>query len=132
MARREAGFTLLEVMVALVIAGLALGVLFQGSLGGLRTAGSAGQVQEALSRAQSRLAALGRAGGLVPGTAEGEDGGGFHWRTQVTQLDVLPPGQDRTLPRAALFALEVSVTAEGGPGVRLRTERLGTAPPAPP
>ncbi len=115
--------------MALVVAGLALGVLFGGSVAGLRTASSAGQVEEALSRAQSHLAALGRAGGLVPGRAEGDDGGGFRWSTRVTRLAVAPAGADRAGPRPVLFGLEVSVTAANGPGVRLRTERLGAAPP---
>ena len=48
----DRGFTLLEVLVAFIIAALALGVLFQGGIGGLTTANAAARYDEALSRAQ--------------------------------------------------------------------------------
>ncbi len=84
--RSDAGFTLLEVLVAFIIAALALAVLFDGAVGGLRSARLSAHYQEALSRARSRLAAV------VPTDADqqGDDGGGFHWHTQVTTLAAAP------------------------------------------
>jgi general secretion pathway protein I len=59
MRRSEAGFTLLEVMVAFVISALALAVLFNGTTTGLRATEQAGKYVEAISLVQSHLAALG-------------------------------------------------------------------------
>lgn len=83
---REAGFTLLEVLVAAAIAALALAVLFQGAMGGIRTARVADHLQEAVSRARSRLTVLEHGAMPLPGEQSGEDGGGFSWRSRVTQV----------------------------------------------
>src|SRR4030088_3809545 len=74
------GFTLLEVVVAVSIAGLALVGLFKAGSTGLFAANTAGRVEEAVERAQSHLAAFGRASDVFAGEIEGDDGGGFHWR----------------------------------------------------
>jgi len=50
------GFTLLEVLVAFVVAALALGVLFDASLSGLRLATSTEHHGQAIARARSHLA----------------------------------------------------------------------------
>ena len=54
------GFTLLEVVVALAIAALALVGLFQAGSGGLFAVDTAARAEEAVQRAQSHLAAVGR------------------------------------------------------------------------
>ena len=93
--RREGGFTLLEVLVAFAIAAAALTALTQGALGGLHSVRVSGHVQEATSRARSRLATLGRGVPLAPGEQEGDDGGGFRWRQRVAPAgDPLPGGED--------------------------------------
>ncbi|MBC7430672.1 MAG: type II secretion system protein, partial [Rubritepida sp.] len=46
---QDGGFSLLEVLVALLITGIAFGALFQGALGGLRAADISGRTEEALS-----------------------------------------------------------------------------------
>ncbi len=121
--RGSAGFTLLEVLVAAVIAALALGVLFSGAAGGIRTARIAAHVQEATSRAQSRLAVLAHGAPPPLGTQSGEDGGGFAWRTAVT----------RVASQAGLALLDLGVTLswqlDGGTrAVTLHTRRLVPLP----
>ncbi|MDO9712291.1 prepilin-type N-terminal cleavage/methylation domain-containing protein [Paracraurococcus lichenis] len=118
-AERQAGFTLLEAMVAFAIAAIALAALLQGGLLGLRSTQIAGRTEEALARARSRLAALeGR-----PVTAmdqRGEDGGGFSWR-----LRVVP---EASAGGVTLYAVSVAVGwRDGGEAreVRLETQRLG-------
>lgn len=135
----ERGFTLLEVLVAFIIAALALGVLYEGAIGGLRAARVSGRYQEALSHARSHLAAL-AAGGLGAGEQSGDDGGGFHWRTRAVPIAATPigPGGEGAgpqAPRAVLYAVRVSVTWDGDGGnrqVTLDSERLGVAAPPPP
>src|SRR5438105_15710533 len=84
--RRSSGFTLIEVVVAVAIAGLALVGLFRAGTGGLISVEAAGRVDEALERAQSHLAAFGRSGAIVPGEAEGEAGGGYGFRLRALPL----------------------------------------------
>lgn len=122
----DAGFTLLEVLVAAVIAGLALAVLFRGAAGSVQAARVAAHVQEATSRARSRLSAL----ELAPPVASeqaGDDGGGYRWRTRVAMAE-----------RGGGFALfDVSVliawNLDGGERrVELRSRQVAAAPPEPP
>jgi len=118
------GFLLLEVLVAFVIAALALAVLFQGAVGGLRATAVAGRYEQAVARARSHLAAMGgRASRLVPGVQSGDDGSGFRWEVQVTPLAAMTlPGP----PSAQVLLDRVSVTESWGAhrAVRLVTARL--------
>lgn len=124
----DAGFTLIEVMVALVIAAFALGVLFQGSIGGLRSARVAAKYQEALSRAHSHLATLVGQTGVSAGIQSGKDGGEFRWQTQVRPLGIAAIIGPATPTRPELFALRVTISWHGPsrePRVTLHSERLG-------
>lgn len=144
--RPRDGFTLLEVLIAFVIAALALGVMFDAILGGLRAGADAGQVEEALVLARSRLALADYAvgSGAVPaGEQTGDEGRGFKWRvTVVPAADVPMPhigpdtvgivNGDRAVARAALYAITVVVSWPGPARtheVRLATARLVRLPP---
>jgi general secretion pathway protein I len=133
MTQGERGFTLLEVLVAFVIAALALGALFRGTVDGLSATRVAGRYEEAVTRAQSHLAAL-TAGNLVPGDRQGDDGDGFRWHVTITPIEVAaaasPPQGTRGLP--ALFAVSVAVSWTDGSlrTVKLDSERIGLAPQA--
>src|ERR1700724_3769219 len=80
---RDSGFTLLEVVVALAIAALAIVGLFQAAGGGLLAVNTAGRVEEAVQRAQSHLAAVGRSAALIQGEFTDDDGGGYRWRLRA-------------------------------------------------
>jgi general secretion pathway protein I len=102
--RAANGFTLLEIVVAVSIAGLALIGLFQAGSTGLFAANTAGRVEEAIERAQSHLAAFGRAGDTFPAEIEGDDGGGYHWRLRATPVRAWQPSQP-SQPAAGTAAL---------------------------
>jgi len=135
--RRQGGFSLLEVLVALIIAGLALVTVFRAASESIHSTAVAARYQEAVSRARSRLDTLGA--NLAPGEQSGDDGGGFRWRTQVQAVD--STGKLDSGGRAAenagvlvvtLYATTVWVTwREGGQNrtVRLHTQRLLTSAP---
>lgn len=132
--RREVGFTLLEVLVAFIIAALALAALTQGASTGLRSVRVSGHVQEAVSRARSRLAAIGHGVPLQPGEQEGDDGGGFRWRSRITPAATAERGEPNE-PRPVLYELAMTIEWRMDGGVRqvaLSTQRLGLAPPEPP
>lgn len=118
-AGAEAGFTLLEVLVAFVIAALASIVLYKAGFSGAAAAVTAARYQEAVVRAQSRLASLGTLTALQAEQLSGDDGGGFHW-----QITIAPEATGHGL---GLYAIRV-VESFGTRHVTLVTERLG--PPA--
>jgi general secretion pathway protein I len=82
-APQEGGFTLLEVVVALAIAAMALVGLFQAASGGLFAVDTAARAEEAVQRARSHLAAIGRSSDLVQGEFTDDDGDGYRWRLRV-------------------------------------------------
>ncbi len=132
--RRDPGFTLLEVLVAFIIAALALGVLFQGGIGGLTTANAAARYDEALSRAQSHLVMASAGPDFQAQDRQGDEGGRYHWHLRI-QLLGLAPAIDATKPVPALYGIAVSMAWPDGLHTRsltLQTERVGTAPPPPP
>ena|ERR1700722_3381188 len=129
--RRAAGFTLVEVLVALAVVGLALaaiaGVFSQGLMGHETASGA----EAALAVAEEQLTLA--AATLRPGASSGAFDGRFNWRVTVS-----PYAEDKTaadlpnsLPR--LFQIAVSVAWQDGHHSRqiaLSTLRLAAAPDA--
>ncbi len=132
----EGGFTLLEVLVAFIIAALALALLFRGGIEGLQAASVASRYAEAVSRAQSHLAAATVGDALVPSDRQGDEGRGFHWRVRIVSMGVTQPDPAvRPGPLIALYAVSAaeSWTEDGRTRVvQLNTEVAGAAPPTPP
>jgi general secretion pathway protein I len=125
------GFTLLEVVVALAIAGLALVALFQAGSTGLFAVDTSTRAEEAVERAQSHLAAVGRGVALAAGQFTGDDGGGYHWRLSVAPMATrqvpAPDGISTTTMTLYNVAVEISWRDLGRErAVVLKTLRLGT------
>src|SRR5438046_5295569 len=108
------GFTLLEIVVALAIAALALVGLFRAGSGGIVAVGNAGQVQEATERAQSRLAAIGRLDPVMPGETEGDDGGGYHWQIGARPVSNWQVGPVAAALTVTLFEIDVTIWWQAG------------------
>jgi general secretion pathway protein I len=127
---REYGFTLLEVVVATAIAGLALIGLFKAGTAGLFGTDTAGRVEEAVERAQSHLAAFGRQGAVAAMDMEGEDGGGYHWRVRAMPLVTERPTGSGNTAFMSLFHVQVMISWRAGTrdqSVVLDTRRIGAA-----
>ena len=131
----QRGFTLLEVLIALVIASLALGVLFNSGLTGLLATQAASQDEQAIARARSHLTLATHASPLVAGDWQGDDGGGFVWHLRVTRIasTAVRPAYALT-PRASssfpltLYAVTVWISwaaRDNRREVRLDTEQIG-------
>jgi prepilin-type N-terminal cleavage/methylation domain-containing protein len=129
------GFTLLEVITALIIASMAAAALMAAVGGGLHATRTASLYDQAIVRANSRLAAATHGTRLAPGDSSGDDGGGFHWRVTVVPIASAPVRPAGLVgPRAAatisvvLYGVTVRITWQDGNterNVRLDTEQVG-------
>lgn len=129
------GFTLLEVVIALVIAGMAATVLVEEAGSGLSATRTASMYDQAIARAKSRLAAATHGTRLTAIDQRGDDGGGFQWRLHVAPVQSVtlrPLGSSG--PRLAtgykpvLYGVTVWVGWNDGSTerqVRLDTEQVG-------
>jgi general secretion pathway protein I len=133
----QRGFTLLEVLIAFAITAIALTVLYRGGLEGLLSAKQAARINEAVSRARSRLAVACHGQAPTPGVRSGDDGGGFSWRTETIReaTKLIAGGDDaRGAPASRADLLTVRVTVSWPGGVRQRdvtlvTQCVTTGPP---
>lgn len=133
--RRAGGFTLIEVLVALAIVGLALagvaGVLGNGLIGHEAASGA----EDALALAEERLATAATPGALRLGAAKGTYADRFAWQTTVAPYD--DGGNDaqsfdRKPDQPRLYRVAVTVSWRDGHRERqlaLTTLRLAAPPP---
>jgi general secretion pathway protein I len=123
------GFTLLEVLVSLVIAAMALGLMFSAIGGTMRAAHQSAMYTEAVVRARSHLAMAMAQEAPVPGEQEGDDGHDFRWHVRIATLAQDPARPTNGIASGAtLYAVSVWITWPEGVGdgeVRLDSERLG-------
>jgi general secretion pathway protein I len=116
--RRQRGFSLLEMMVAIAILGVTLGALYQATTAATRNV----RVDERYAFAVELARSLVADNSLVPATGlrrRGETDSGFRWEVAAN-----PVGRSRSsrLPRGALQALAVEVN--WADGTRRRRVRL--------
>lgn len=124
-AGREAGFSLIEVLVSLAVTGIALGAAFFMFGAALRSNVQAERTTIATLIAESKLAEAGIAAPLQLGRATGRTGDGYAWATEVRAYR--PPGDD-DVAQLPVRAFEVLVTVawgdDGRNAVSFRTVRL--------
>ncbi len=125
-ARRERGFTLIEVVAAFVLLSLVLASAFQIFTTGLQRAGELEDYSRALVVAQSKLAAAGLDGPLEEGETRGEsEDRRYRWAFAVRrgEENVDPGGPAVSLFN--LYRLDVRVEWDGSDG-RARHVELAT------
>ncbi len=127
----DRGFTLLEVLIAFVIAALAMGALFGGTVAGLDATSVAAKYDEAVSLARSHLAAVGHGSAIAPQQTSGADGEGFTWHLSIREAgsrQLALSDQDRANDirpsRAILF--DILVTESWKVGHRDRQVSIAT------
>lgn len=103
-------------MVAFVIASLASILLYQAGFNGVAATATAARYQQAVVRAQSRLASLGVLTPLQPEQLSGDDGGGFRWHVDIAAEQSTGP--------LTLYAVQVTESF-GNREVTLTTQLLG-------
>jgi len=132
--RGDAGFSVLEVLVAFIIVALVVTALFRLFGGALGNASAADEWTRALLVAQSRLELAAATQPLRETTDAGSDAGGrITWRSAVAAY--VPPDADPDLERASgsmptrLYRVTVDVSFPGDNGkdrsLSLSTVKLG-------
>jgi type II secretion system protein I len=121
MRRSEAGFTLIEVVVAFAIVTIVLAALYQAIAGAWRGFARTQVREETLVLARAQLEAIGVEEPLQPGEHSGTYETGVAWR-----LTVEPAGTASFRGRAFRVQLE-ALDAGGKPVLRLDTFKLDLA-----
>lgn len=124
-ARGTRGFTLLEVVVALIIFALVFGALTQILATGFRQSRAAERVIRTTLIAESMLERIGNEFALEPGSFGGEAAPGYRFEAEIQLRG--KPDEDLGFAR---YRVEIVVFAEEDPpesGVRLSSIRLGPA-----
>jgi general secretion pathway protein I len=125
-AKHTAGFTLIEVLVALTILAVSLAVLLGVFGTSLQRAGSIRGRTLATSLAQSLLATTAQGTGLRTSDTAGQFADGFRWRVHVA-----PYGGDRDAEAWPMRPFRVSVEVSWTEGRSERSVTLGTLRLAP-
>ncbi len=124
---RQAGFTLLETVVALMVFALVAGALQLCLAGGWKGVRSVRMEVAALIVAKAQLATAGVESSLVDGTEEGTTEAGFHWTSDIRRYE--PAGGGETAAIAGYW-VSVTVSWRDSPmrperSVELKTLKLG-------
>jgi general secretion pathway protein I len=127
----ESGFTLLEVMIAFVIAAIAMSDLYVGTAGGLSATQTAAKYDEALSLARSHLAGIGRGAAISQTESSGVEGDGYEWHlrirpTATRQLTLTDQDRANDEKPAAAVLYDVVVTESWSVAGRARQVTLAT------
>jgi general secretion pathway protein I len=117
----DAGFSLLEVLVAFAVLAMVLASVLPGLGQGLRGVSAAEQRSTALWHAETRMAELAAGIGLGAGERTGELADGYRWRTSIRPALQRKPGEAPPHGMEA-YAVAVQVAWPGAlpeQGVRL-------------
>ena len=120
-ARDEAGFTLIEALVAFAALAMVLGVALPLLAGGMRSVETADHRLAALALAESKLADATATWPVPVGTTEGNDASGQRWQLRVDPVATSAGARPRIVRYQATAAAPGQAFADG---VQLVTYRL--------
>jgi general secretion pathway protein I len=125
----SAGFTLIEVLVALAVLAITFGFVFRALSGGFDWLERSGHDRTGLLIAETMLARVGHDIALQPGQTTGRTADGFSWA-----IETAPYGDVSRLPAGPLIGYQVRVTVSWterhhAQQVRLTTLQLGHKAP---
>ena len=123
--RNSRGFTLIEIVVALLVLSITSAVIFEGFSIGFRNARSAEDFAQAVLIAQSKLAPAGITEPLSAGTISGEERDKYAWTIRVDPVEIEPDKNDAATP-GGLQPFFVAVDVVWSDGGTERTVSLST------
>ncbi|MFQ5893125.1 MAG: prepilin-type N-terminal cleavage/methylation domain-containing protein [Nitrospinota bacterium] len=129
MGRGEAGFTLMEVLVAIAIMGVSLVLIFSLFSQGLTALHIDEAYSTAVILAKSKMDEVDLLEELADGDEEGRYPGGYRWRREVAETP--GPHERPRERRTRLYHIRVTVSWKDGPRrrrVALETLRIGIPP----
>jgi len=126
---REAGFTLLEVLVAFAVLALTMGVLIEVFSQAIGNTIHSGAYSRAAAFAEARLGAVGTDIPLQPGTYNGQPEDGMAWQVVIAPYDLGESGWQAPLQPYLVTATAGWGGSEHTREVSLSTLRLGEPPP---
>lgn len=119
-ARNKNGFTLMEVLVAIAILGIGLGILLELFSGGLRSARTSEEYTRALWYGKAKMEEMLTAKDLSEGVTEDTFDSQFSWKSEVIKANP-SVGQEGTVNASLpvdLYKIMVKVTWPSGQGER--------------
>ena len=119
----DRGFTLIEVLVALAIAALALVAIFEGASAGMQSVERAQRTVAATRLAQAHMAEVGAVVPLAEGETGGTDSAGYRWQLRIRPAAAGPASADG-FRGPVLYAVESIVS--WGPATTPRSVRIQT------
>src|SRR5882724_1278804 len=123
LGKRQRGFTLIEIIVALAILAVALGALFQSFSTGLRATVVSDRQEAAVMLAQSLLDRIGQNIPLAAGEQAGVSEDGLRWSIAIAPSPLIAPDRRADSPLLP-FDVAVTVAVDGGRPLTLTTLRL--------
>ncbi len=112
---KEQGFTLIEVVVAVAILGIALTVIIELFAGGLRLARASKEYTKAVNYANAKMEEIASQQTLEEGITEGEFDETYHWRVTMNKVNLLPVEKPwEVKPPIQLFQIKVDVLWKPG------------------
>ncbi|MBL0732372.1 MAG: type II secretion system protein [Desulfosarcina sp.] len=123
--RSTAGFTLIEILVALVILSIALVTIMQLFSGGLKASRIAGDYTQAIFLAREKMEELLLEEETSAEATGGEFNNNYKWRAEITpfSLDV----DDYEKVPVEVYEISVSVSRKDGTGKQVSLQTLKTA-----
>ncbi len=113
--KRNPGFTLIEVVVAMAILGIGLVVIIELFGGGLRLGRVSQEYTKASGYARVKMEEINLASALEEGIQRGEFDGQFRWQVEVKKVSLLPSSQETIYrPPVDLFWVRVDILWKSG------------------
>ena len=126
----RAGFTLIEVLTAMMILAIAMVTILQLFSGGLRSAAVAGEYTRAVFHAREKMAELLLYDEMQDAALEGTFDDGYSWRAEIRYLNPEPVAAEDvgsvSEPKWPLDLFDISVEVAWDAGLRERRFRIQT------
>lgn len=113
--KRQRGFTIIEVVIAIAILGIGLTVIMELFSGGLRLGKASGEYIQAVNYGRLKLEEIALKPILTEQTEEGKFDDLFRWQVVTKKVDLLPERQAiETKPPVELFHMDIQIIWKSG------------------